>query len=189
MESTRVLAASVTPVVLISAGGLITLALYNRLAAILIRLRACHQQYAELLGERGDGTEVRRSERLAVASSQIGKITHKAKVVRRSLYCLLASIVAFLGCSLFAAASVLDSRFGAMAVAAYVLGLLSFGSGIGWAIRELALSIAPLDEMNAYLDAAMKQAGGSSAEIDRLDQYRSDDAPFEGGDGRRDCAA
>ena len=49
METTHLLSASVTPIVLVSACGLVTLVLYNRLGAILARLRAFHQQKVELL--------------------------------------------------------------------------------------------------------------------------------------------
>ena len=151
MEVSRLLAASVTPVVLISACGLILLALYNRLGAILSRLRAFHQQKLELL----KGLDERDSEDtfmlLGLVDSQIAKVTLKAKVIQKGLYCLLAAVVAFLLCSLFAAVAVLRTDFNLAALTMHFVGLSLFLAGIGWAIRELTLSITPLDEENAYL--------------------------------------
>lgn len=151
MEVSHLLAASVTPVVLISACGLIMLALYNRLGAILSRLRAFHQQKLELL----QGLDQRLADDtlmlLELVDSQIDKVTLKAKVIQKGLYCLLAAVAAFLLCSLFAAVAVLRTEFNFVALAMHFVGLSLFLAGIGWAIRELTLSITPLDEENAYL--------------------------------------
>ena len=151
MEISRLLSASVTPVVLISACGLIVLALYNRLGAILTRLRAFHQQKLDLLknlDEREADDTLMLMERV---DSQIEKVTAKAKVIQKGLYCLLSAVVAFLFCSLFAAVATLRTEFNVVALAMHFLGLSLFLAGIGWAIRELTLSITPLDEENAYL--------------------------------------
>lgn len=151
MEVSHLLAASVTPVVLISACGLIMLALYNRLGAILSRLRAFHQQKLELL----QGLDQRQADDtlmlLGLVDSQIDKVTLKAKVIQKGLYCLLTAVAAFLLCSLFAAVAVLRADFNLVALTMHFIGLSLFLAGIGWAIRELTLSITPLDEENAYL--------------------------------------
>lgn len=152
MDISHLLSASVTPVVLISACGLITLALYNRLGIILARLRAFHQQKLELL----KGADERESDEsqtlLDMVDSQIEKVTLKARVIQKSLYCLLAAVSAFLLCSLFAAIAILNERFSTAAVGMHFVGLLLFLAGISWAVRELTLSITPVDEENAYLE-------------------------------------
>lgn len=150
MDISQLLTASVTPVVLISACGLITLALYNRLGAILARLRAFHQQKLELLRQL-ESDESRTL--LSMVDSQIEKVTLKARVVQKGLYCLLSAVMAFLLCSLFAAVAVLYKQFSMIALGMHFIGLSLFLSGIGWAIRELTLSITPLDEENAYLES------------------------------------
>lgn len=153
MDISPLLTASVTPVVLISACGLITLALYNRLGAILARLRAFHQQKLELLKKMQDLESDESHTLLGMVDSQIEKVTLKAKVIQKGLYCLLSAVVAFLFCSLFAAVAVLNKQFSVIALGMHFIGLLLFLSGIGWAIRELTLSITPLDEENAYLES------------------------------------
>lgn len=152
MDVSRLLAASVSPVVLISACGLITLALYNRLGAILARLRTFHRQKMELLAafDRCETDEA--PALLDELDSQIVQVTAKARAVRRSLYCLLSAVTAFLLCSIFAAAAVVYDPFAAPALATYFVGLLLFLAGIGWAIRELSLSITPINEESVYLE-------------------------------------
>jgi len=152
MNVSHLLSASVTPVVLVSACGLITLALYNRLAAILSRLRAFHQQKIELLKDVDEHGLHESRTLLEMVDSQIEKVTYKARIIQKSLYCLLSAVMAFLSCSLLAAAAVLNSHFSAVALGMHFVGLLLFLAEIGWAIRELALSITPLDEENAYLE-------------------------------------
>lgn len=153
MNVAQVVSASVMPVVLISACGLITLALYNRLATILARLRTCHQQQIDLLKqfdrEASDGIK----SQIELVNAQSAKVTKKAKFIQKGLFCLLLSIVSFLGCSILSAASVLNEHFVVAAVIAHVGGLVLFIVGIGWAIRELSMSISPLDEVSSYLDA------------------------------------
>jgi hypothetical protein len=154
MQISRLLAASVTPVVLISACGLITLALYNRLATILARLRSYHQLQIDLLREIDDANESAKSQFDALRS-QVGQITRKARMVQRGLFCLLSSVIAFLGCSIFAAASEWIEYFGTAAIVMHLLGLLLFVTGIGWAMRELLISISPLDEEHAFIETAV----------------------------------
>jgi uncharacterized protein DUF2721 len=144
---------SVTPVVLISACGLVLLALYNRLGVILARLRAFHQQKIELLKEldRREGGE---QQHLLVdlIDSQLAKVTAKARVIQYGLYCLLAAVLALLLCSLLAAAAVWHESVGVAALGMHVLGVALFLAGVGWALRELTLSLTPLEEESAYLE-------------------------------------
>jgi len=44
-----------------------------------------------------------------------------------------------------------DAGFGLAALGFCLLGILLFFAGIGWATRELRLSLVPLEEENAYL--------------------------------------
>ena len=106
------LSVSVTPVVLISACGLVTLALYNRLGTILARIRAFHQQKIVLLKNLHEHEVVEQQMLLDMLDSQIVGITVKARVIQKGLYCLLAAIAAFLLCSLFAGATELHEWVG-----------------------------------------------------------------------------
>jgi predicted acyltransferase len=169
MNVGQVLSASATPVVLISACGLITLALYNRLATILARLRACHQQQLDLLNRLDEDPSQHATSQLELVQAQASKVTQKAKFVQKGLFCLLSSVVAFLGCSILSAAAVLNEHFGTAAIVSHVAGLSLFIVGIGWAIKELTISISPLDEVSNYLETAL------STRLPQLERH--DDAP------------
>ena len=151
MDASHLLSVSVTPVALISACGLVTLALYSRLGVILARIRAFHQQKFELLKNLHEHEVVEQQMLLEMLDSQIAGITVKARVIQKGLYCLLAAIVAFLLCSLFTGATELDARIGMVALGIGFLGTCLFLSGIGCALWELKLSLIPLEEENTYL--------------------------------------
>ena len=152
MDTIHLLSASVTPVVLISACGLVTLALYNRLSAILSRIRAFHQQKIGLLNRPIQRDAEKHDLLLDMLDSQIKDVTRKAKLIQKALFSMLASISAFLLCSVFAGATVFNVWFGIAALATALLGICLFLAGIGLAMRELSLSLAPLAEENAYLE-------------------------------------
>jgi hypothetical protein len=156
------LSASVTPVVLISACGLLTLALYNRLGAILARIRAFHQQKIELLENRHELEFVEQEMLLDMLDSQIEKVTLKARLIQKGLCCLLAAIAAFLLCCLCAGATALHKGVGMVALGTGLLGVCLFLVGLGWAMRELGLSLSPLEEESDYLEIVMAHARAKS---------------------------
>lgn len=152
MDTTHILSTSVAPVVLISACGLVTLALYSRLAAILTRIRAFHQQKIELLDNLNEHDFDGQHSLIDLLDSQINEVTVKAKVIQKSLFCMLAAMSAFLLCSVFAGATLVNVWFGTIALGTGLVGITLFLSGIGLAMRELSLSLIPLEEENAYLE-------------------------------------
>ncbi len=149
MDTSHLLAVAATPVVLISACGLVTLALYNRLGAILARLRSIHQQKIGLL----DGPHSDKATLLDMLDAQIVAVTRKGRLVQNGLRCLLGAVAALLLCSVFAGASVVYEGVGVVALGTGVLGVALFLAGLGWAMKELTLSLSPLEEETAYLDA------------------------------------
>jgi len=168
LDTSQLLSVSVTPVVLISACGLLTLALYNRLGAILARIRAFHLQKMQLLENLHELEVFEQQMLLDMLDSQIQKVTDKARVIQKALYCLLAAITAFLLCSLFAGATVLHSSAGMVALGMGVLGVSLFVAGLGWAMRELTLSLTPLEEENAYLEIVKAHKKAKSQGGNRL---------------------
>lgn len=149
LDTSHLLVVAATPVVLISACGLVTLALYNRLGAILARLRAIHQQKIGLLDDPPSDQAIL----LDMLDSQIVAVTRKGRLIQNGLCCLLAAIAALLLCSVFAGASVVYEGVGIIALGTGVLGVFLFLAGLGWAMKELTLSLTPLEEETAYLDA------------------------------------
>ncbi|QJX01180.1 hypothetical protein FTUN_8819 [Frigoriglobus tundricola] len=54
---------------------------------------------------------------------------------------------------MFAGASVVYEGVGVVALGMGILGVVMFLAGLGWAMKELTLSLSPLEEETAYLDA------------------------------------
>jgi hypothetical protein len=166
LDPSHLFAVAVTPVALISACGLVTLALYNRLGAILSRLRAFHQQKIGLL----DDPHPDQVGLLDMLDAQIVAVTRKGRLVQNGLRCLLAAIAALLVCSLLAGSSVVWPGVGVIAVGSGVLGVVLFLVGLGWAMWELTLSLSPLEEETDYLAAlathhSAKARGGRRLKI------------------------
>ena len=147
------LALSVTPGILISACGVVSTALYNRMGVILARIRSYHQRKIELLSNhhQHEHEVVDPQSLIDLIDSQIVAVTAKAKMVRNGLYCLLAAIIAFLLCSVFAGIAMLYDWFGLVALASCLVAVCLFITGLGWALREVTCAISPLEEETAYL--------------------------------------
>lgn len=145
------LALSVTPGILISACGVVSTALYNRMGIILARIRFYHQRKVELLGSHYQHEVVDPLSLLDLIDSQIVAVTAKAKMIRNGLYCLLTAIVAFLICSVCAGIAMVYDWFGLVALASGLVAVCLFITGLGWALREVACAISPLEEETAYL--------------------------------------
>src|SRR3954470_14279250 len=88
----RIISAGVGPIIVISACGLLCLAFYNRLAAVVGRLRMFHREQLheqEALARcRSNGDEmalVRYQEMLGMLSVQIDHVSRRATLLRRTL--------------------------------------------------------------------------------------------------------
>lgn len=92
----------------------------------------------------------------------------KARLVRRGLFCLLAAVAAFLVCSLLGVAATLHPALGVAALVVHVVGLVLFLAGIGWAARELALSLTPMEEEAAHLEMMAARNGDRSHDLPPL---------------------
>ena len=156
MDLARLLQVSVTPVVLISASGLVTLALYNRLGLINARIRHFHREKMSLIRELEANDSLQRRLLLNMMNAQIDRVMHKAWLMVLSLYCLLSAIAMFVLCSFFAAASTvadaLHDPLSYVAFSCFLLGLGLFLASILLALAELTRSLRPMEEENAYLD-------------------------------------
>jgi hypothetical protein len=152
MDIAKLLSVSVAPVVLISASGLILLALYNRLGLLYARVRNFHREKMALIKdiEREDGADRRLL--LNMISTQIARVMSKARLTVRSISTLLCAIASFVLCSLCSAIGTLFPWFNYVAFAFHLIGLGLFLIAVGIAIVEIRRSIRPMEEENAYLD-------------------------------------
>lgn len=151
MINSHVLSSSFTPVVLISACGLITPSLYNRLGEILNRIRLVHHQKIELLKNLHEHELEEQQMLLDMLDLQIDQITDKAKMVRKGLVCLLAAIAAFLFCSVLAGAAEIHPWLSMAGFGMGLIGVSLFLIGLAWAMRELSLSLTPLEQESDHL--------------------------------------
>src|SRR3954468_356943 len=92
----KIITAGVGPIIVISACGLLCLAFYNRLAAVVTRLRSFHREQLseqEALTKQRRSSEpdpeamVRHQEILGALEIQTRHVTHRAKLIRLTLMC------------------------------------------------------------------------------------------------------
>lgn len=144
----KVVVASVAPVVVISASGLLCLAFYNRLAAIVSRLRAVQRErMAELTAsrsalDRGSNDLVRGHQRmLRNLGDQTNHIIKRARLIRLTLLCLLATIGQLVLSSLLNGAALIWPRASVGAACMFATGMLSLLAGVVAAMLELRESL------------------------------------------------
>jgi|GEM_PF-2254413 len=149
------------PVVMISANGLVCLALYNRLAAITARLRLFYRERFDLDlrllaesspdGERSE-REIRLRERLTVLDEQCQMILRRARYVRNALVLLLSSVVGMLAITLLLGLAYQLPILAPVALTIFVLSVLLMISGVVLAICELLLVLEPVEAEGPLLN-------------------------------------
>lgn len=152
-QVSHMVAASVMPIVVISAAALLCLAFYNRLAAVVTRLRAVQRERLELQDrlERLSPAEVEKNSALRYTcileslTEQSLSIIARARLIRRTLACLLACIACLVACSLLNGITVIWPAAVAGAIACFVLGMLCLLGGVGCAMLELKTALSPAE--------------------------------------------
>jgi hypothetical protein len=149
----KVIVTGVGPIIVISACGLLCLAFYNRLAAIVSRLRTFQrerlQEQEALARERSKGVTdeismVRHQEVLGMLQVQTERVTRRARLIRATLLCMLLTIACLAMCSLFLGLSALWPPAMYVAVPLFVLGLLLLFAGVILAALELRQALDPV---------------------------------------------
>jgi hypothetical protein len=152
----------VAPVVMISAQGLICLALYNRLAAVVGRLRLFSREQFEtqtrlagMAPEQQDSALARKLQtRLAALNGQYSGIIRRARLLRNALILLQAAVLAMLLCTLMLGLSLALPGVEAWSLAPFFIGVLATAGAIVLSIRELAFA---LDRVKAERAALPKE--------------------------------
>jgi hypothetical protein len=150
----RVVVASVAPVVVISASGLLCLAFYNRLAAIVSRLRSVQRE--RLAGQLTYNAAVKRNDLDAIDSHgrllanlghQTQRIIARARLIRLTLICLLLAVALMVVSSLLNGIAFFLPSVAVAAACAFGGGMLSLLTGVIIAMRELgaALDVVELE--------------------------------------------
>jgi hypothetical protein len=153
-EFSKIIGASVTPVVVISASGLLCLAFYNRLAAIVSRLRGFHRErlheqdeIARLQSETPiDDDHLTRHRRiLEHLDMQVERVLRRARLIRSTLFCLLATIAMLVLCSIALAFAVPFPAVFYVAAAAFLIGMCLLLAATIFAAREMFGALNPAE--------------------------------------------
>ncbi|MDX1947248.1 MAG: DUF2721 domain-containing protein [Pirellulaceae bacterium] len=153
MTTADILRELAMPVVMISANGLICLALYNRLAAITARLRLFYRERFDvdlrLAAGADSGTnqvdiESRLRHRLGTLDQQCRLILCRARQVRNALILLLASVVGMLLIMLLIGLTYELPFLAPIVLLTFVASVLVMIGGVAMAIGELVSYLEPV---------------------------------------------
>ncbi|MGD0541245.1 MAG: DUF2721 domain-containing protein [Tepidisphaeraceae bacterium] len=162
-DLSKVISSSVVPVVIISACGLLALAFYNRMAAIVSRLRVFQRerlQEQELLqraGAENDAKSQRRRRLLEVLELQTAHVIRRAKLIRLTLLFLLLTIGTLIGCCLMLGLSALLPTAMYVAIPLFGLGLLFMLASTIAAALELKASLQPVELESRFVTDVLRE--------------------------------
>lgn len=157
-----VISSSVVPVVIISACGLLCLAFYNRLAAIMTRLRTLQHErfheYKELFQNEEKSRLTKHETKLYLhfLEVQTAEVLKKATAIRFCIICLLAAIASLILCSLAIGFNVILGFFEWPILFFFVLGLVFILCGLFYAFAEVRIALKPLQMESAFLEKLIK---------------------------------
>jgi Flp pilus assembly protein TadB len=152
-QVSHMVAASVMPVVVISAAALLCLAFYNRLAAVITRLRAVQRERLDMQeriekltpADHEKHSSLRYTCILESLSDQSTGIINRARLIRATLACLLLCIACLVVCSLLNGLTVIWPSAVVGAVAFFAIGMLLLLGGVTCALLELKSSLSPAE--------------------------------------------
>ena len=163
----KVIAAGVGPIIVISACGLLCLAFYNRLAAMVTRLRAFHRERlheqdrlnaARATTPADERTVVRCQELIGMLETQTRQVTQRAKLIRSTLICLLSTIICLAICSLALGLSTFHERLIQLAAVMFILGLAMLVAGVVFALLEIKHALDPVDLESEFVREMVDQS-------------------------------
>ena len=161
----RIAAAAVVPVVVISACGLLCLAFYNRLAAVVSRLRSFHRERlqeqvlldrdstAATSDEAAAEAAARHARLLDVLEEQTAHVTARARLIRSTLMCLLSTIGCLTLSSMLTGLSMFVPGAAGVAVAMFVAGMVLLLVAVGLAVTELRRALDPVELESRFVDS------------------------------------
>jgi len=162
----RIISAGVGPIIVISACGLLCLAFYNRLAAVVTRLRGFHrerlaEQEALRLTRQGEDADevaaVRHQEMLGMLEIQTQRVTRRAKLIRSTLTFLLLTIICLALCSLALGLSILAPSLLYAAAGLFIAGLILLVAGVSFAVIEMRSALDPIELESRFVQEIVEQ--------------------------------
>lgn len=170
----QVVSAAVVPVVMVSACGLLTSSFYNRLTAILSRLRFLAREALDDLDQLaprkppGDtqrfGRRARARRTVALRRQQADQLLQRARLMRRAIFFMLFAVASLILCSLCVGAGVF-ARFSLyFAAAFFVLGLASILAAVVFALFELRVALAAVQQEHDLIDRLAEELESAAEE-------------------------
>ena len=144
-EWTAIISLAVLPVVIISACGLLSLAFYGRLAAVVARLRGFQREILveqEKLERTG---AVENARLLELLRTQTEQVKRRARLIRLALMFFLGAVALLIICSLTLAFTWYAREAALVAAVFFVFGLVSMLCGIIAALMELRGALEPVE--------------------------------------------
>ncbi len=163
------------PVVMISACSLLSLAFYNRMAAIVSRLRSLqrecieHQEklYAHRNSDDPDEMLARRTEQLiAMQQLQTRGVLRRARLLQNALSCLLGGIGIFVICCLSLELYAFEGAneiIGVLSAALFLVASLVVLTGVCFALAEMRYALEPITQESALVEDMVRQFDGRRA--------------------------
>ncbi|MBI2302386.1 MAG: DUF2721 domain-containing protein [Armatimonadetes bacterium] len=159
--------AAVVPVVIVSACALLCLALFNRLAAVVARLRSFERERLAALGalaalrdggEPDEAEEVRHTAMIRNVEEQFAQVSRRATLLRRALMLLLTAILALMTCCLLSGLATLWLPMMLGAMVTFLAGVGLMMAGVVCAMLEMRCALVPV----------LREAGALDELADRL---------------------
>jgi len=146
---------SVVPVVIISACGLLSLAFYGRLAAVVSRLQGFQREILKEQEKPRRPGGVEQARLLELLRKQTEEVRQRAWLIRLALMFVLTAVALLIVCSL----TLMLSRFAPVAAffaaVLFGLGLLSVLGGIIAAMLELRGALHPVEPETQFVSDAV----------------------------------
>jgi len=160
---TNIISVSVVPVVIISACGLLSLAFYGRLAALVARLRTFQR---EMLREQEKWAREGLAEQqllIEVLRTQILRVTERARLIRLALAFFLFTVGLLIVCSLTLTLSWFFPSVTLLAAGFFVLALLAMLGGVVAAMLELRDSLEQVEFEGRFVIQAVEPSFSDSS--------------------------
>jgi hypothetical protein len=154
-----ILGVMITPAVLISASGTLTLATTNRLARIVDRVRVLHTQAEEL--PPWDETDLDTLDKRAQIADQIARQTQRIGILQAAVIALYVAIGLLVGSSVAIGLSAASGLFGWVPVGLGLLGATALLIGAVLLIREARLAVQSTLAELAYTQRMVARRTGA----------------------------
>jgi hypothetical protein len=158
----KVVTAGVGPIIVISACGLLCSTFYTRITNVIVRLRAIQRERmteeSHLLRETDPAARARRHELLGILGTQTDSLVRRIRVIRRTLFCLLSTIVAMVLCSLLLGLSMVVPSLIGWSVGFFILGLTMLLGAMAFAMVDLTIAIQPVVMESEYVTRRIRGA-------------------------------